>query len=294
MYDIKNLYEATSVDDAIALLQADPEALVLAGGSDILIQMREGKHAGKSCVSIYMMDELRGVTLDADDTLRIGSLTSFSHVIKSELIQEIIPVLADAVALVGGPQVRNIGTVGGNTCNGITSADSGSTFVAWDAIVELTGPEGVRLVPIQDFYLSAGKVDLRPAELQTALLISKESYEGYFGHYIKYSMRQAMDIATLGCSVNVKLSADKTTIEDARIAFGVAGPVPMRLPTAEAAVRGEEITEELVDAFVDGALQDVNPRTSWRASKEFRLQMIQTMAERAFKEAIRKAGGDIE
>ena len=96
--------------------------------------------------------------------------------------------------------------------------------------MELTGEKGVRRLPIGDFYLSAGKVDLRPDEIQTAILIPKISYENCFGHYIKYAMRSAMDIATTGCSVNVVLSGDKRSILRARIAYGVAGPIPMRAP----------------------------------------------------------------
>ena len=293
MYDIKALYEATSVPHAIELLLAHPEAKIIAGGSDVLVQMREGRLAGCELVSIYGLDELRGVTLEADGTIRIGSLTSFSHITKDPIIQRHIRVLGEAVDQVGGPQIRNIGTIGGNTCNGVTSADSASTLFAWDAEVELTGPDGVRLLPIQAFYIKAGKVDLRPGELQTAILIRRASYEGYQGHYIKYAMRNAMDIATTGCSVNVKLSGDGTAIEDARIAYGVAGPVPMRAPSAEAAVRGKPVEEATVEAFGKAALMDVNPRTSWRASREIRLQLVEELAKRALRESIRLSGGKI-
>ena len=293
MYDIKALYEATSVPHAIELLLAHPEAKIIAGGSDVLVQMREGRLAGCELVSIYGLDELRGVTLEADGTIRIGSLTSFSHITKDPIIQRHIRVLGEAVDQVGGPQIRNIGTIGGNTCNGVTSADSASTLFAWDAEVELTGPDGVRLLPIQAFYIKAGKVDLRPGELQTAILIRRASYEGYQGHYIKYAMRNAMDIATTGCSVNVKLSGDGSVIEDARIAYGVAGPVPMRAPSAEAAVRGKPAVEATVEAFGKAALMDVNPRTSWRASREFRLQLVEELAKRALRESIRLSGGKI-
>lgn len=293
MYDIKALYEAASVPHAIELLLAHPEARIIAGGSDVLVQMREGRLAGCELVSIYGLDELRGVTLEADGTIRIGSLTSFSHITKDPIIQRHIRVLGEAVDQVGGPQIRNIGTIGGNTCNGVTSADSASTLFAWDAKVELTGPDGVRLLPIQAFYIKAGKVDLRPGELQTAILIRRASYEGYQGHYIKYAMRNAMDIATTGCSVNVKLSGDGSVIEDARIAYGVAGPVPMRAPSAEAAVRGKPVEEATVEAFGKAALMDVNPRTSWRASREFRLQLVEELAKRALRESIRLSGGKI-
>ncbi len=293
MYDIKALYEAKSVPDAIGLLLAHPQAKIIAGGSDVLVQMREGKLAGSELVSIYGLDELRGVQLDTDGTIRIGSLTSFSHITKDPIIQRHIRVLGEAVDMVGGPQIRNIGTIGGNTCNGVTSADSASTLFAWDAQIEITGPDGVRIVPIREFYIKAGVVDLKPGELQTAILIRRDSYTGYQGHYIKYAMRNAMDIATTGCSVNAKLSPDGKTILDARIAYGVAGPVPMRAPSAEAAVRGRAVCAETIAAFGKAALDDVNPRTSWRASREFRLQLAEELAKRALTESIRLSGGTI-
>ena len=294
MYDIKALYEAESVKDAVRLLVEHPQAQVIAGGSDVLVQMREGKRAGKELVSIYGLDELRGVKVEEDGTIRIGSLTSFSHITKDPVIQKYINVLGEAVDMIGGPQIRNIGTIGGNTCNGVTSADSASTLHAWDAIVEITGPNGVRQIPIHDFYIKAGPVDLKPGEIQTAILIPEKSYKGYFGHYIKYAMREAMDIATTGCSVNVKLSEDKKTIEDARIAYGVAGPVPMRAPSAEAAAKGKALTKETVKAFAGAVLEDIRPRDSWRASKAFRQHIAVVLAERALREAVRLAGGEID
>ena len=293
MYDLAALYEANSVEEAVALRLQHPEAQIIAGGTDVLVQMREGKRAGKALISIFGIDALRGVQLEADGTIRIGSLTSFSHITKDPIIQKYINVLGQAVDLVGGPQIRNAGTIGGNTCNGVTSADSASTLFAWDAVVELTGQNGIRRLPIRDFYLRAGVVDLKPDEIQTAILIPKAAYEGYFGHYIKYAMREAMDIATTGCSVNVKLSEDKKTIEDARIAYGVAGPVPMRAETAEAAAKGQPVSKETVSAFARAVLQDVHPRDSWRASKAFREHIAVELARRCLTESIRLAGGEL-
>lgn len=293
MYDMKALYEAESVSHAIELLTAHPEARIIAGGSDVLVQMREGRLAGCELVSIYGLDELRGISMDQDGTIRILPLTSFSHITKHPIIKEHINVLGEAVDMVGGPQIRNIGTIGGNTCNGVTSADSASTLHAYDAIMEITGPDGVRQLPIKEFYIKAGKVALEHNELLTAILIKKESYEGYKGHYIKYAMRNAMDIATTGCSVNVKLSTDKKTIEHARIAYGVAAPVPMRAMSPEAAVTGKPVCAETIEAFGEAALQDVNPRTSWRATKEFRLHLAKELAMKALSEAIKLSGGEL-
>ena len=291
MYDMKALYQARSVEDAVALRMAHPQAQIIAGGSDVLVQMREGRRAGAELISIYRLDALRGVSLEEDGTLRIGSLTSFSHITRDPLIQQYINVLGEAVDQVGGPQIRNIGTIGGNTCNGVTSADSASTLHAYDAIVELTGPGGVRRQPIREFYIRAGQVDIREGKIQTAILIPRGSYENTFGHYIKYAMRNAMDIATLGTSVNVRLSADRKTVERARIAFGVAGPVPLRAETAEALAQGQPVSAELADRFAQAVKEDINPRDSWRAARDFRLHIAVESARRAFLRAVELAGG---
>ena len=293
MYDMKALYQAKSVQDAINLRLQHPEAQIIAGGSDVLVQMREGKRAGAELISIQMLDEIRGVTLEADGTIRIGSVTSFSHITRDPIIQKYINVLGEAVDMVGGPQIRNIGTIGGNTCNGVTSADSASTLHALDAIVELTGPNGIRRLPIGEFYLRAGKVDIREGEIQTGILIPKESYENCHGHYIKYAMRNAMDIATLGTSVNVRLSEDKKTVLRARVAFGVAGPVPLRARTAEALAAGQPVSLELAEKFAQAVKEDINPRDSWRAAKDLRMHIAVESAKRAFIESVKLCGGEL-
>lgn len=293
MYDMKALYEAHSVEEAVALRLEHPEAQIIAGGSDVLVQMREGKRAGAELISIYGIDAMRGICIDEDGNIRIGSLTSFSHITRDPIIRKYINVLGEAVDMVGGPQIRNIGTIGGNTCNCVTSADSASTLHAWEAIVELTGKNGVRRLPIKDFYLRAGKVDIRAeeGEIQTAILIPKVSYENCFGHYIKYAMRNAMDIATLGTSVNARLSPDGKTFERVRIAFGVAGPVPMRAVNAEAFINGKAVTLENIEVFGRKVLEDIHPRDSWRASKAFRSHIAVESAKRCLIESVKLAGG---
>lgn len=295
MYDMKALYEAASVENAIALRLAHPEAQIVAGGTDVFVQMREGKRAGKELISIHELKELSGICIDEEENIRIGSLTTFSHITKNPIIQEKINVLGEAVDMVGGPQIRNAGTIGGNTCNGVTSADSASTLFAWDAVIELTGKNGKRYLPIKEFYIKAGTVDLRveDGEIQTAILIPKASYENTAGFYIKYAMRNAMDIATTGCSVNCRLSPDKKTFERVRIAYGVAGPVPMRAPSAETAANGKPVTAETVDAFAKAVLEDIHPRDSWRASKAFRQHIAVELARRCLIESVKRCGGEL-
>lgn len=293
MYDVKAIYEPKNVKDACELLIAHPKAKIIAGGSDVLIKIREGQEKIDELVSIYMLNELRGVCFDKDKNIRIGSLSSFSFIEKNEIINENIKVLAEAVGEVGSPQIRAIGTIGGNTCNGITSADSASTLLAYDAIVEITSVSGIRYVPLKDFYIKAKVVDLKIGEIQTAIIIEKKSYEGYKGNYIKYAMRNALDIATNGCSVNCKLSSDKKIFDDVRIAYGVVAPIPMRVKSAEDFIRGKEVSINNIEEFSKKVLVDINPRDSFRATKDFRKHLAVESAKRALIESVKLQGGEL-
>ena len=292
MYDIGKFYQAADVEDAVRALVKDPEAVVISGGSDVLIKIREGKLAGCSLVSIHGIKELEGIGMEEDGTIVIGPATTFSHIANNDMIQKHIPMLGDAVDMAGGPQLRNIGTIGGNVCNGVTSADSASSLCCLAADLVLKGPDGVREVPITQWYTGPGRTVRNHDEVLTAIRIKKENYQGYGVQYIKYGKRNAMEIATLGCAVSVKLTEDKKHIQDLRLAYGVAAPTPIRCHTTEEAVKGMETGEALAQAVGKGALEEVNPRSSWRASREFRLQLVEELGRRAVKQAVINAGGE--
>ena len=292
MYDIGKFYQAADVEDAVRALVEDPEAVVISGGSDVLIKIREGKLAGCSLVSIHGIKELEGIGMEEDGTIVIGPATTYSHIANNDMIQKHIPMLGDAVDMAGGPQLRNIGTIGGNVCNGVTSADSASSLCCLDAVLVLKGPDSVREVPISQWYTGPGRTVRNHDEVLTAIRIKKENYQGYGGHYIKYGKRNAMEIATLGCAVSVKLTEDKRHIQDLRLGYGVAAPTPIRCHKTEEAVKGMETGEALAQAVGKGALEEVNPRSSWRASREFRLQLVEELGRRAVKQAVINAGGE--
>ena len=292
MYDIENYYNAQSIKEAVNLLKEHPDARIISGGSDVLIKIREGKMAGTSLVSIRDIKEIQGVTIMDSGDIYIGAGTTFSHVTNDPVIREHISVLGEAVDQVGGPQVRNIGTIGGNVCNGAVSADSAPTLFSLNAMLRIADGEGGRTVPIDMFYLGPGKVDLHCGDVLTHIIIPGKEYQGYHGHYIKYSMRNAMDIATLSCSVVSKVDTAANTLEDVRITFGVAAPVPYRCKKTEATLKGMEIGEALYEKIKTLVRKEINPRDSWRASKEFRLQIGGEIAARALKETVRLAGGE--
>ena len=180
--------------------------------------------------------------------------------------------------------MRNMGTIGGNICNGATSGDSGSTLLALEAVLEIEGKDGRRDVPIGEFYLGPGKVALNHEDILVKIKIKREKYEGYKGHYIKFSPRKAMDIATLGCSVLIK--EKDGIIEDLKIAYGVAGPTPLRATEAENYAKNRKISEETLENIGKECLKASRARDSWRASKAFREQLMEELPKRALKIAL--------
>ena len=293
MYDIESLYEATSVEDACRALAEDPQAIVIAGGTDVLVKVRGGKLADAHLVSIHNLhDELDGVTLADDGTVEIGPITWFHHVTTSPVIQATVPTLGEACDTPGGPQLRVSGTIGGNVCNAATSADSASTLFAYGALLDVVSTRGKRTIPIEEWYAGPGRSYRERDEVLVKIRIPRDHYEGFTGHYFKYGKRRALEIATMGCCCLVKLAADKSTIDDIRLAFGVAAPTPMRATGAEDAVRGLSVAEA-VEKIGELAQAETHPRDSWRASKDFRLQLIGEMSRRSLIEAARKGGADI-
>ena len=325
MYDIENYYEAKSVEDAVAHLAADEKAEVIAGGTDVLVKLRAGKDAGCDLVSIHEIPELKGVDRLTDGTIVIGPATCFTDITNDPIIRESLPYLGEAVDTVGGPQIRNMGTIGGNLCNGATSADSGATMQTLNATLVLQGPEGSREVPVTEFYTGPGKTVRRRDEVLIAILVKPEDYIGYSGCYIKYGKRRSMEIATLGCCVRVKLEAagaERAEAEepdgiqgssatrreeaagspvlpgagfrlaDVRIGYGVAAPTPIRCRKTEQMLKGmaayDPAIYEIISTHVE---EEVHPRSSWRASKEFRVQLIREMAKRALEQAILRGIG---
>lgn len=279
MFDIQDYCEAATLEEAVAYLAATPGAIPVAGGTDVLIKLREGKLPKAKLVGLTRIPGLAGVRLGADESIQIGAATTFKQLTRDSIVAQHIPLLAYAVDQVGGPQVRNMGTLGGNIANAATSADSAPTLLAMNATVHLAGPKGARACPITDFYLGAGKSRMEPGEILTGFSIAKQDYEGFRGHYIKYAMRGAMDIATLSMAAYLKASQDGT-VQDARVAVGVAAPTPIRLPRAEEALVGTKLDEAALDAAWRCAREELSPRTSWRASREFRLQIARELFRR--------------
>lgn len=286
MYQITSYIKASSIKHASEILNNNENAMIIAGGTDVLIKIRELKHnyINKDLVDINSIKELNEIYKDSDDNIIIGSCVNFSTLEDNEIILENIPILAKSSSLVGGPQIRNMGTIGGNICNGVTSAESASVLFALNAKLKIENKDNIRIIPIEDFYIDHAKVDLKRGDILTKIIIEKQNYEGYKGTYHKFASRNAMDIATIGVSVLMKEKDNK--IDDIRLAYGVAAPVPLRAKKTENLAKNLELNEENINAICENLINETKTRNSWRASKEYRDNLIKILTKRAIFEII--------
>lgn len=291
MYGVEVLYRPKSLQEALQCLAQDPAAQPLGGGTDVIVKMRHKNPKGVHLVSLLNLPELVGVKERDDGVIEIGAMSTFTYLANNEIIQRRIPMLRTAALSMGGPQIQNVATIGGNVANGATSADSAPSLFALDAILVLHSVSGVRRVPITEFYEGPGRVKREQNEILVSIELPNAKTANWGGKYIKFAVRKAMDISTLGAAATCRIN-DDGTIAEAGIALGVAGPTPLRCPDAEALLVGKVPTDELMEQVADQVLASTNPRSSWRASKEFRIGLIRTLSTRALLGAYAAAKGE--
>ncbi len=288
MFDLDSYHKANTVEEAVELLSQNPKAIPLAGGTDVLVRLHQRHPDYRHLVDIHDVAELKDIVMAPDGTISVGSGATFTSLMESRIITDNIPVLSEGASSVGGPQVRNMATVGGNICNGVPSADSAAPLLVLNAVVVLKGPQGERQLPLHEFYQGPGRVDRKPAEIMTCLRIAQDDYRRWSARYYKYAMRDAMDIATIGCAAACKLKGGSVT--ELRLAFTVAGPTPLRCWKTEEKARGAVADQALLQLIRESILDDLRPRDSWRAPKAFREHVIKTLAERVLQKALNQCG----
>jgi len=289
MFNISVLQEPETVEAALGMLAENARLRVIAGGTDVLIRMQHGADGWEELLSLRKVREMEAIGERDDGTVCIGATAPFTRIFQSPVIRARVPILAEAAVSMGGPQIRNVATIGGNICNGAVSGDSASTLFALDALLRLESLAGTRILPIHEFYAGPGKVHLRPGELLTQILVPQDSYRDTGGHYIKFAMRKAMDIATLGVAAVCRVRDGR--FQDLRVGLGVAAPVPIRCGEAEAFAKGRTTDPETIREIGRLAVKPSKARTSWRASKDYREHLIEVLTERAVTEAVNRAGG---
>ena len=281
-----------TTEDACRLLAAHAgQAKLLAGGTDLLLQMRRRETVPKYVIGLKNVAELAFIRATPEGGLAIGAMTTLQAVLKSPVIRQSFGLLADVAAGIGGPELRNVATIGGNVAGALPCADFPPALMVLGATAKLTSHAGERVVPIEDLFPSFGATVARPDELFTEIRLPRVPPSSD-GVYLKYHDRQSMDMTTLGVSAFVSWDRESRVFRDVRIALASSAPVPMRARRAEAVLRGRGLAEDALEEAARAICEEANPRTSWRATREYRLELLRNLTRRAVRSAQQKAAQD--
>jgi CO/xanthine dehydrogenase FAD-binding subunit len=266
----------TSLSEALNLLaKYDGKARFFAGGTDLLVSMKKREILPEHLISLKGIAELKGVHYDEKEGMKIGALVTLGEIEHSKIIQDKFCVLWDAVQVMASPQIRSLGTIGGNLCSAAPSADTAPPLIVLDASVEIISTKGKRKVLVENFFKGPGESVLNPDEILTQILIPHPLKKSS-GAYLKLMRRAAMDFA-----VCLSFDSEKRICRGAKIALGAAGSTPIRVPKAEQILLNKEMSETVGREAGKIASQEASPRSSIRASKEYRREMIEVLTKRA-------------
>ncbi|MDP2971017.1 MAG: FAD binding domain-containing protein [Deltaproteobacteria bacterium] len=295
-------FKPTTLDEALSLLnQYGEKAKLIAGGTDVIVMIKQKKMAPEVLIS------LRGIPgldqIEDNGTFRIGAMVTHRTIEKSELIRKKFSALADAVDVLGSVQIRNVATIGGNICTAAPSSDTASPLLALGAQVKLKSAKSERTIPLEESFTGPGQTVLQPGEILTWIEIQKP-FPNTGSAYWKHQRRQALDLPILGVAVLISLDKatvtcsdllcttapistvlhsleeDELTCKEIRIALGVAAPTPMRAKKAENLLRGKKISDELLNEVAEMAAAEAQPRDSVRGEAWYRRDMIKVLVKR--------------
>ncbi len=264
------VHTARSLREALELLSTGRRFKVIAGGTDLIVQLRSGALPKTDLLDISHIDELRYIRYE-DGILRIGALATFINIYKSDLVRRYAPILSEAAFTVGSFQIMNKGTIGGNVVNASPAADSLPPLYVLDAEVVIAGPRGERVVGIKDFYKGYKKLDLREDELVIEVRFRPPG-DGYTGHFFKHGLRRGDAIAVVNGAVLVNIG-DDSTVRDARISLGAVAPTVVRSPSAERLLTGSRLTKDVMWRAAEAVLRDISPIDDIRGSAAYRREL---------------------
>ncbi len=270
-----------TTEDALDLLsQYGERGRVLAGGTDLLVAMKFRRDTPEHVINLKAIEELKGISVDESHLIRIGGLTTLGDIERSEVIGKELPVLRDAVRVMASVQIRNLGTVGGNLCSAWPSADTAPPLIALGASVKVRGTQGERTVLLEDFFQGPGKIDKKRDEILTEVQIPIPE-ENSSGAYLKLMRRNAMDLAIVGVAAQIQLDPGREKCNIARIALGAVANTPVRATEAEEAVMNKPFDAKTAAEAGQIASENVSPRSSIRASGEYRKEMVAVQVKKA-------------
>jgi carbon-monoxide dehydrogenase medium subunit len=275
----------TSLAEALAMLADRPEALPLAGGTDLLVQIKEHRRPVEALLSLKRVSEMHQLSLNG--TLVLGTAVSLAQIAAEQQIRQNYAALGDGAALIGSVQIRSMATVGGNLCNASPSADTAPPLLVLKAQAVIAATGGERTVPLAEFFLGPGRTILQPGEILKEIVVPQPLARSG-SCYLRHTPRAAMDIAVVGVAAAISLDTEGV-IAEARLALGAVAPTPIRAAAAEALLPGQRLTEELLAEVGHVAAQEARPIDDMRASAEYRRHLVSVLTQRALGQAVARA-----
>jgi carbon-monoxide dehydrogenase medium subunit len=275
--------QPATIDAAIlALAEYSPNVRILNGGTDYLVELKHVAQSPGVVIDVSRLQGLKGIEI-VDAGLRIGAGVTHTEIMADPLIKEHVPAMIDAAHTVGAVQTRNLGTLGGNLVTCVPSMDSGPTLLALDADVTILGAKGTRQSSLTDFFVAPRKTSLEPDELLLEIIIPKENL-GKPASFIKFGLRKGQALALVNAASALWVEGNK--FKDVRIALGAVAPVVIRASKAEALLEGQSISEGLIQEAAKIAVGEAKPIDDFRASKEYRNDLIEVGTRRTLQAAL--------
>lgn len=276
-------FKPRDLEEATALLSSQQNAALLAGGTDLVANLKAGLVSVDALIDIKGLAPLRGIGF-GDQTLKIGALVTFSELIESAVIREHFPLIGEMAGTVGSVAIRNRATMVGNICSAVPCMDSGPILMVYEAQINVRGPSGERTIPAADWFKDSRKTALGPAEIVTAVTITPPAVK-HAGCFVKLGRYRGEDLAQASVAV---LALENHRY---RLSFGSVAPVPIRAKNIEALLAGHPPDPGLINAAQELVPQEITPITDIRASKEYRLHMVKIMFKRAIRAAVARLSG---
>ncbi|MCI0685218.1 MAG: xanthine dehydrogenase family protein subunit M [Gemmataceae bacterium] len=280
-----------TIAEAVALLSKHGEqAKILAGGTDIIVQLREHRRAADVLLDIKRIPEVNELSYDAKKGLVVGAAVPCYRIYEHQEIAMLYPGLIDAAALIGGIQIQSRATLGGNLCNASPAADSIPPMIALEGVCVIAGPAGTRELPVEKFCTAPGKNALGKGELLVGIKFPPPKPNSGAA-YLRFIPRNEMDIAVAGAGVSVVLDAAKSKCTAARVALAAVAPTPLLVPEAGAALVDGVLNDALIDKSASAARAAAKPITDMRGDADYRRHLVGVLVKRALNIAIQRAKG---
>lgn len=277
----------STLQECFDLLYALKNKKIIAGGTDLMVLIKEEKISPNYLIDVTNIADLRFIK-ESGNFIHIGSQALLSEVAKSDLTNKYAPILAEAIENMAHPHIRNMGTVAGNIANASPAADTATPLIVLSSKVKVSNKKEELWVDIDSFFTGPGKTVLNEYDLITEIKIPKlGSLEGTA--FIKLGKRKATSLSVINVAVYIKLGADKKTIESARIALGSVAPTPIRVKGAEESLAGNQICERILDEAGEAAKNEIKPITDVRGSDWYRKEMAEVLVKRAVQLAVERA-----